>query len=131
MTDNHLLAKIGQYAIISNTEGKILILQRSRSKTWTLPGGRIDQSQNWQESLIEEVKSETGINISNPRPIAVDILTDPYQIKYCVFFTAKTDDLNDIKLSDEHSDLRWIDKNEIDQINFEDEKIRSIIGSQV
>ncbi|MEI8343400.1 MAG: hypothetical protein WCF93_00445 [Candidatus Moraniibacteriota bacterium] len=43
MTNNYLLAKIGQYALIKNNKSKILILERANSKTWSLPGGRLSE----------------------------------------------------------------------------------------
>lgn len=55
-----------QYAtrgIITNREGKILLVKHGSEKPWTLPGGRVQEGETFQEALIREVLGELDIHI--------------------------------------------------------------------
>lgn len=60
-------------------EGKILILRESpqyqdgtNSGRYDVPGGRIVPGQRWDESLLREIKEETGLEVRIGRPFHVD-----------------------------------------------------------
>lgn len=131
MDDKHLLAKIGQYALIKNRDNQVLMLQRSRSKTWCLPGGRLNQGEQWDEALLRELNEELNINLANPQPFAVNVITDQWQTKYCVYFMFENNDVQDIRLSEEHSDYKWVGVDDIDDLDVEDEKIRGVVKRAV
>lgn len=128
MNDEHLLSHIGQYALIKNSENKILILERARSKTWCLPGGRLNENEEWDEAFLRELKEELNLDCFNPNPIEVNILKDDYQTKYCVYFSVICPDMNSIKISDEHSNFGWFSIEEMNQLDIEDDKIRRVIS---
>lgn len=49
-------------------DDKVLVIERTK-KDWpglTFPGGHIEKNENIIESVIREVKEETGLSISNP-----------------------------------------------------------------
>lgn len=123
--DNHLLAKIGQYALIKNDD-RVLVLERARSKTWSLPGGRLEKDEAWDKAFLRELKEETNLDCTNPLPVAVNIIEDAYQVKYCVYFSVEILNIDDLKISPEHSNYKWVDLTEAKTLNFEDEKIRDV-----
>ena len=126
----HLSAKIAQYAIIQNDQGKILVLERKRSKIWSLPGGRLEKSdRNPLAALRREVKEELNLLVTGAEPMDVSIIQDKYQIKYCVYFLVDIKDLTSLKLSGEHSDFKWVDKKNVKGMRFEDKIIVKIIDS--
>lgn len=127
MNNEHLLAKIGQYALIKNENNEILVLERTRSKDWSLPGGRIHKDEDWYDSFVRELKEEIGVAVESVKPFEAHILTDPYQIKYCVYFEVQVKDVTNLKVSEEHSNTKWIDKNNVDEIHFEDEKVKNVV----
>jgi len=127
MNENHLSAHIGQYALLKNTDNKILLLERARSKTWCLPGGRLNNDEDWDKALLRELKEELNLDCLNPKPFGVNILKDPYQNKYCVYFTLDCADLSPLRISNEHSNLGWFNYEEIKDLDIEDEKIRNIV----
>jgi len=127
MNDNHLSAHIGQYALIKNDENKVLILERQKSKTWCLPGGRLDEDEDWDIALLREIKEELNLECHSPKPIAVNILTDAYQTKYCVFFSVICSDISTLKISVEHSGSGWFGIEDAKNLNVEDDKIKKVI----
>lgn len=127
MNDNHLSAHIGQYALIKNDENKILVLERARSKTWCLPGGRLNENEEWDKAFLRELKEELNLDCFNPKPIDINILKDEYQTKYCVYFNVICSDISILKISDEHSNLGWFSAQEVSSLNIEDDKIKQVI----
>jgi len=127
MNKNHLSAHVGQYALLKNTDNKVLLLERARSKTWSLPGGRLNDDEECDLALLRELKEELNLDCTNPKPFGVNILKDSYQTKYCVYFTLDYSSLSTLKISSEHSNFGWFDLEEIKSLNVEDEKIRKIV----
>lgn len=128
-SDKHLLAKIGQYVLITNHTNQVLLLQRVRSKAWSLPGGRLNKREtDWKEALIREVKEETGMTVENLKPFDIALIEDPYQIKYCVYFLASCQNPNNTKLSQEHISFQWIDESKLKECVIDDEpKVREVL----
>lgn len=52
-------------------EDKILLVQESLSKEWSLPGGWVDVNQSIRTNVIKEVKEEAGLDVLAERVIAI------------------------------------------------------------
>lgn len=54
-------------AIIINDENKVFVAQRSSEMhpplKWEFPGGKIEEDETAEESLIREIKEELGVDI--------------------------------------------------------------------
>jgi ADP-ribose pyrophosphatase YjhB (NUDIX family) len=66
---------VGSSAVVVNDEGRILLQRRSDSGNWALPGGAMDIGETFAESVIREVKEETGFDVRIERIIG--IYSDP------------------------------------------------------
>ncbi len=62
-------------AIMVNDEGHILLHRRSDNELWALPGGAMNIGESIAETVVREVKEETGLNVK-PAYI-VGIYTNP------------------------------------------------------
>ena len=54
------LFQIGIKAIIRNDENQILLLKNK--DYWDIPGGRIDQGEDIETTLLRELNEEIGVN---------------------------------------------------------------------
>lgn len=59
---------VGVGAVISNDEGKLFLSKRGQKArnekgTWEFPGGGLEFGDNFEETLIREMKEEFGIDI--------------------------------------------------------------------
>ena len=87
---------------IAKKDDKILVVKRHpksrhNPEQWELPGGKCEKEEYFDETLIREFKEETGLDVE---------LGD--------FYDAYVDcDDFEVKISDEHTDFKWIGKEEI------------------
>lgn len=126
MTEQHLLAKVGQYALIRNDLDQILILQRASSNKWSLPGGRLNIEDTWLEGLNREIKEETNLVCDSFKPFAVNLIKSPHQVKYCVYFLTKNNG-DKIKIGFEHCLYKWVGKGDVDLLEMEYEEVTDVV----
>jgi 8-oxo-dGTP diphosphatase len=100
-------------------KGKILILREaskykdgSNTGKYDVVGGRIEPGQRFDESLLREVKEETGLKVKIGRPFYVGewrpiVRGEQWQI-VGTFFECEAES-NKVKLSEDHDDFSWID----------------------
>ena len=124
----HLETKIGEYAVILNDNNEFLLLQfwENHSNKWHFPGGRLEHNDESVEGLKREVKEETNLDIFDIKPFFTKVF-DKKSPKYGVFFTAKTKNQSEIKISDEHQAYRWYKKTELDSIDFKQPFYRKML----
>jgi len=131
----HQTFYVGLKAFISNGD-KLLILQDDEG-FWELPGGRIEKNEIFdglEKPLRREVAEELGdafqyevgrvfhVWIRKPEFAA----SSPYAAEYlgkdlCIFLVGITCEYKsgEPKLSREHQKFRWITKEEVDTLEFE------------
>lgn len=65
--------RVGIGVIIENTKGEILIGKRNSTHApyYSIPGGKLDLGETFEETAVREVREETGLTIINPKVIAV------------------------------------------------------------
>jgi len=66
---------VGSSAVVVDDEGRILLQRRSDSGNWALPGGAMDIGETFAQSVVREVKEETGFDVRIDR--IVGIYSDP------------------------------------------------------
>lgn len=111
---------VGIKAIIVQ-DNKILLLHAQdpikKRDYWEAPGGRIDDDETIQQALLRELHEEVpnirDVNVGN----ALDAYRLPWDVKddkslVLIFYkvTAKFD--GEPQISDEHTEYKWVDKDE-------------------
>lgn len=66
---------VGSSAVVVNSEGHVLLQQRRDSGNWALPGGTMDIGETLAQSILREVREETGFDVEIQR--IVGIYSDP------------------------------------------------------
>ncbi len=111
--------QVGVKILLKNKDGRYLVVCRSAEKypevgaRWDIVGGRIEPGVSLLDNLKREVLEETGLEISGePKLIAAqDILR--IEGRHTVRLTYTGFAGGEVKLSDEHSDYRWLSLEEI------------------
>jgi len=122
---------VSQKAIIFHKD-KFLIIKRgetapSNPNKWDLPGGDVDYGENLYESIKREIREEVGLEVKDLKPYEVHSRIIPETEYYWVTIAYKTEtDDSNIKLSYEHSDFKWVNLKEFNQLDSV-EKIKKFV----
>jgi 8-oxo-dGTP diphosphatase len=88
--------------------------------TWDLPGGRMDVGEEAETAFKREMEEETGIKNFKDLSL-VDYFIKPTNVAhpFCGFVRLlEIGDGDEIKLSFEHCDMRWIGEDEVDNCQY-------------
>lgn len=93
---------------------QVLVLDRN-DPVWpglTFPGGHVEAHESFHDSVIREVKEETGLTISHPQLVGVKQFYDHNDERYLVFFYIAEQFSGTVKESDEGK-LTWMSAKEL------------------
>lgn len=123
MIDKKIVQKIVLGGIIFD-KNKILILQRHKNEDvfpnmWELPSGKREPLEDSYNSLLREIKEETGLDVKIIMPCSIfdyqiekqKEIRDSTQIN----FLLKPAGSVEVKLSAEHQNFAWIDCSELEK----------------
>lgn len=124
--------QVGVKILLKNKDGKYLVVCRSAEKypevgaKWDIIGGRINPGFSLIENLKREVAEETGLEITGePKLItAQDILkTDKHVVRltYIGFADGK------VKLSEEHTEYKWLSLGELSKLEPIDRYLKEVL----
>ncbi|KXK11078.1 MAG: Nucleoside triphosphatase NudI [Microgenomates bacterium OLB23] len=100
--------------IFHPTQEKFLILKRamdsySRPGDWDFAGGNVLFGELHNESIVREVKEETGLNVTHLEPIqVVSRYNEKAAIYYLIINYRVRAAVDTITLSHEHTEYRWV-----------------------
>ena len=112
------LVKLTNMCMVYNKE-KILVLDRT-SKYWggiTFPGGHVEPGETFVDSVIREVKEETGLTIYNPKLCGVKDWIEDDGSRY-IALLYKTDSFEGELQSSSEGEVFWTDVNEVFNLNL-------------
>ncbi|MDP9793708.1 ADP-ribose pyrophosphatase YjhB (NUDIX family) [Catenuloplanes nepalensis] len=117
----------GGSALVVDDHGHVLLQRRADSGNWALPGGTMDIGETLDQCVIREVKEETGLNIEITGLLG--IYTDPHHViayadgevrqEFNVTYLGRVIG-GTIAVSDESTDVRFIDPADFDDIPIHD-----------
>lgn len=125
--------QVGVKILLKNKEGKYLFLYKNPKKylndgsKWEIAGGRIDPGSSLLQNLRREVLEETGLEIKGePKLIsAQDIF--PENGRHVVRLTYLGFGDGVVKLSDEHTDFKWLSVDEIKKLEPIEKILKEIL----
>lgn len=125
--------QVGVKALLKNSRGEFLLLKRSKTYAgiggrWDVPGGRITPGKTLMNNLAREIKEETGLTFTGKPKLlgAQDILRVPG--RHVVRLTYAIERVKgNIKLSEEHTDFKWVSSQELKNIKGLDAYIKILL----
>jgi 8-oxo-dGTP diphosphatase len=108
--------------------GKVLIVRESgqyidgtQAGNYDTPGGRVQPGQSFDESLLREVREETGLEIKIGKPVYVNescpvVRGEQWQIVRIFFACEAASD--QVVLSEDHDAFEWINPREYRNYNL-------------
>ena len=125
--------QVGVKILLKNEEGKYLVVRRSNEEypeigaEWDIVGGRINAGFSLLENLKREVLEETGLQIKyEPKLIAAqDILKKEKHVVRLTYLGLAD---GEVKLSDEHSEYKWLSLKEISKLEPMDLYFKEVLS---
>ena len=107
--------RMSVHAVIANDKNEVLLLKANYgSKSWGLPGGAIEPGETIHETLERECFEEIGVKVD------IGELTGVYYHKafdsQVVLFRCEVGKIEDIKLSNEHTEYKYFPLEEMSEV---------------
>ncbi|MBB5870208.1 ADP-ribose pyrophosphatase YjhB (NUDIX family) [Allocatelliglobosispora scoriae] len=110
-------------AAVMNERGELLLIHRTDNDLWALPGGGLDIGESIAQTVVREVREETGIEVeitglvglyTNPRHV---IGYDDGEVRqqFSICFAARPTG-GELTTSPESSEVDWVDPERLDEL---------------
>ena len=113
--------------MVSDQNGNILVQDR-RNPDWpgvTFPGGHVEQGESFVESVIREVREETGLTIENPTLCGVKQFQTREDARYVVLFYRASRFSGALRSSDE-GEVFWIKREDLPNYPLADDFLEMV-----
>ncbi len=121
--------QVGVGVIIVNQEGNVLIGKRigSHAPLFSIPGGRLEPGESFEQAAIHEVKEETNLDIKNPKVIGISNNLETFQregIHFVSIHLLVTEFSGDLKIMEQEKceDWQWCDPQKLPEPHFDASK---------
>jgi len=78
---------LGAFAVIADSEGRVLMCHRRDRDLWNLPGGVIEKGELPTEAVVREAREETGLEVAVER--LAGVYAKSYRNEMVFVFTAR------------------------------------------
>lgn len=111
----HDFYRMSSHAVICNDDRQVLLLKAAYADcAWGLPGGGLDMGETIHEALFRECREELGCDVE------LEYLSGVYfhaaVSSHAFIFKCYLSKNVQIKLSDEHSEYRWFNLDELSNV---------------
>jgi 8-oxo-dGTP diphosphatase len=89
-------------------EGRIAVVHRPRYDDWSLPKGKLDPGETWEQAALREIEEECGLRCrleDELEPVHYAVRGTPKTVRW--WRMAVVEDLG-IELDEEVDELRWV-----------------------
>mgnify|MGYP001575585166 CR=1 FL=1 len=116
--------------------GKVLVVRRSQKEKflaghYELPVGKVDFSEHPEQSLKREFMEEVNLDVEVKNPFRIFTYVSHKGKRHTVdivYMVRLNSDLQNLKLSEEHDDLKWVNIDTMGKVKMTDEMKTNIRG---
>lgn len=116
--------------IYNKKTGEVLVLDKVKKYGWeglTFPGGKVEEGESFEDSVIREAKEETNLDIKNPKLIGIITwITDDSKDVGLIYET--TDFAGELIEENREGTLSWMDYEEFKKIPEKSMSMDKILG---
>lgn len=112
-------------AFVQDEHGRLLMIRRTDNDLYSIPGGAQDVGETIGQTVIREVKEETGIDVE-PTDI-IGVYSDPKHViaytdgevrqQFSICFRARLTG-GELRTSNESSEVHWVSRRDLDALNM-------------
>ena len=96
---------------------KVLVQEKTGTKGLVFPGGHVEDDESLLESVVREMREETGLIIENPIVCGFKDWIQEDGTRYLVLLY-KTDKFSGELRSSDEGRVFWIDRSDLDSVNL-------------
>jgi 8-oxo-dGTP diphosphatase len=89
-------------------DGEIAVVHRPRYDDWSLPKGKLDEGEDFEQAALREVREETGLECTLVRSLGDTTYTDHKDRAKLVRYFEMHPEGGEFTPNDEVDELRWI-----------------------
>jgi 8-oxo-dGTP diphosphatase len=104
--------------VIRRDDGSIAIVHRPRYDDWSLPKGKLDPGESWEDCALREVWEETGLRCELGEELSPTFYDDrkgrPKAVRY--WLMTPVEDADEFEPNEEVDELRWLPASEATEL---------------
>ncbi|MGW3042466.1 NUDIX hydrolase [Kitasatospora sp. NPDC001159] len=112
-------------AVVTDTDGRLLLIHKTDNNLWALPGGGHDIGESVADTVVREVREETGIDVEVAA--VVGLYTDPGHVmayddgevrqQFSICFRARPVG-GVLRTSSESKEVRWVNPADLNDLDI-------------
>jgi len=102
--------------VVRRKDGAIAVVHRPRYDDWSLPKGKLDPGESWEEAALREVWEETGLRCKLGRELSPTFYKDRKGRSKAVRYWLMDVSEGKFKPNEEVDELRWLSPKEAAKI---------------
>ena len=99
-------------------DGRIVVVHRPRYDDWSLPKGKLDPGESWEEAALREVEEETGLRCELGAELSPTFYDDrkgrPKAVRYWLMEPSEEEHV--FEPNEEVDELRWLPPSEATEL---------------
>lgn len=116
--------------IYNKRTGEVLVLDKVKKYGWeglTFPGGKVEEGESFEDSVIREAKEETNLDIKNPKLVGIITwITDDSKDVGLIYETSEFE--GELIEENREGTLSWMDYEEFKKISEKSMSMDKILG---
>ncbi len=107
--NNKTTQKAGAIILSGTNKKEIALLYRFKQKDWSFPKGHVEPGENAVQTMVREIKEETGLNVRILRELPdLDYIHTGGSVISTKMFLVQSEDNSLLRLEHEGDDIKWI-----------------------
>ena len=90
-------------------DGRVAVVHRPKYDDWSLPKGKLDEGEDFEQAALREVEEETGLTCRIERPLGDATYTDNKDRAKLVRYFEMRAESGEFTPNDEVDELRWLE----------------------